>query len=150
MLVLVVINAISVILLIYTVNDFTIIAHADLVCDNQTYRNLIQSTLYIGSVMGLFIMNMLSDTKGRKFSFLLSWGIANVGIMCKFWIYSFSPHFRCLYQSHSHHGACSDHYRLWRILHNDYWIHNYFRHVQGYHETKSYPFNERCMVILLN
>jgi len=31
--------------------------------------------------MGLFIMNMLSDTKGRKFSFLLSWGIANVGIM---------------------------------------------------------------------
>jgi len=27
-------------------------------------------------------MNMLSDTKGRKFSFLLSWGIANVGMIC--------------------------------------------------------------------
>ena len=81
-------NAKSVHIIIYSVNDFTITAHADLICDNQTYRNLVQSTLYIGSVMGLFIMNMLSDTKGRKFSFLLSWGIANVGIMCKFLIYS--------------------------------------------------------------
>lgn len=70
-------------LVCYLVNDFTITAYADLYCDNQTYRNLIQSTLYIGSVMGLFIMNMLSDTKGRKFSFLLSWGIANIGILCK-------------------------------------------------------------------
>lgn len=27
-------------------------------------------------------MNMLSDTKGRKFSFVLSWGIANAGVLC--------------------------------------------------------------------
>lgn len=64
------------------VNDFTITAYAGLYCENQTYRNLIQSTLYIGSIMGLFIMNMLSDTKGRKFSFTLSLAIANVGILC--------------------------------------------------------------------
>ncbi len=34
--------------------------------------------------MGLFIMNMLSDTKGRKFSYILSWAIANVGVLCTF------------------------------------------------------------------
>lgn len=33
--------------------------------------------------MGLFIMNMLSDTKGRKYSFVLSLAIANLGILCK-------------------------------------------------------------------
>ena len=33
--------------------------------------------------MGLFIMNMLSDTRGRKYSFVLSMGIANLGILCK-------------------------------------------------------------------
>ena len=70
-------------LLFNSVNDFTITAYAGLYCENQTYRNLIQSTLYIGSVIGLFIMNMLSDTKGRKFSFVLSLAIANVGVLCK-------------------------------------------------------------------
>lgn len=64
------------------VNDFTVTSYAELYCDNQTYRNLVQSTLYIGSILGLFIMNMLSDTKGRKYSFILSWAIANTGIIC--------------------------------------------------------------------
>jgi hypothetical protein len=32
-------------------------------------------------------MNMLSDTKGRKFSFILSWAIANIGIGCIFQVY---------------------------------------------------------------
>jgi MFS family permease len=32
-------------------------------------------------------MNMLSDTKGRKFSFVLSLGIANIGVFGKFTFY---------------------------------------------------------------
>ena len=108
-----------------SVNDFTITAYADLYCDNQTYRNLIQSTLYIGSVMGLFIMNMLSDTKGRKYSFVLSLGIANIGIICKKYLNErFGSWSIC--KKHTFDGDFSGYHWLWRLFSNDHRLYNHF------------------------
>ena len=61
-------------------NDYTITAYAGLYCDKQTDRALIQSFLYMGSVIGLFVMNVVSDTKGRKFGFMIAMTTATIGI----------------------------------------------------------------------
>lgn len=64
-------------------NDFTLTAHSELYCDRQSSRDIIQSSLFVGSVLGLFIMNMVSDIKGRKFGFIVSLISAEVGVGCK-------------------------------------------------------------------
>lgn len=52
-------------------------------CDEQGKRDIIQSALFIGSVFGLFLMNMVSDTKGRKFGFIASMILGEVGTGCR-------------------------------------------------------------------
>ena len=65
-------------------NDFTLTAYAELYCDRQTERNIIQSSLFIGSVCGLFLMNMISDMFGRKFAYLISLCTIAFGALCKY------------------------------------------------------------------
>lgn len=43
----------------------------ELYCDQQYKRSIIQSSLAIGSLMGLIIMNVLSDLKGRKLALVI-------------------------------------------------------------------------------
>lgn len=64
------------------VNDFTITSYAKLYCKKQFQRNLIQSSMYIGSISGLIIMNIVSDKYGRRFAFLIGNAFAVAGSLC--------------------------------------------------------------------
>lgn len=58
------------------VNDFTIVYKMKLYCEQQYKRSIIQSSLSIGSLLGLLVMNVVSDFKGRKFALLMDLCIA--------------------------------------------------------------------------
>lgn len=55
----------------------------ELYCDQQYKRSIIQSSLAIGSLMGLIIMNLLSDLKGRKLALVIDFLIATLSALCK-------------------------------------------------------------------
>lgn len=42
-----------------------------LYCDSQYKRSIIQASLSVGSLLGLIIMNVVSDVKGRKYALLV-------------------------------------------------------------------------------
>lgn len=56
-----------------------------LYCKKQVDRVIFQTLFSIGSLIGLLCMNTLADTKGRRFSTLLSIAIAMAAILCKLW-----------------------------------------------------------------
>lgn len=65
------------------VNDFTVTAECHLYCENQILRNIIQSSIYIGSISGLIIMGIISDKYGRKFAYRIAGFIQIFGTLCK-------------------------------------------------------------------
>ena len=67
--------------LLHLVNDFTIVAYAGLYCEKQGQRDLIQSTLPIGSFLGLILMNYMSDRKGRRLTIISDLMIGLFGII---------------------------------------------------------------------
>lgn len=48
----------------------------ELYCGKQYQRSFVQATLSVGSLIGLFIMNVVSDSKGRRYALLLDLLIA--------------------------------------------------------------------------
>jgi len=54
-----------------------------LYCGNKVNRVVYQTLFSIGSLIGLLFMNTLADTKGRRFSTLLSMALVLTGILCK-------------------------------------------------------------------
>lgn len=58
------------------VHDFTIVSRNQLFCDRQVDRNIIQSINAIGSIVGLFVINFVSDIKGKKVGMMLALSIA--------------------------------------------------------------------------
>lgn len=66
-------------------NEFTLTADMGLYCNMASARVLIQSIFPIGSFIGLIVINLLSDTRGRKFAFQLTLSICLVGILRKFY-----------------------------------------------------------------
>jgi MFS family permease len=67
----------------YLDNDFTIVAQAQLYCDRQVDRNIIQSITYLGAIVGLLAINYISDLKGRKFGMITAQAVAIFGISSK-------------------------------------------------------------------
>ncbi len=65
-------------------NDFTITRYLGLYCDRQDERDLIQSLLSVGSLIGLIIMNFVSDLRGRRLALIIDLIIAVCSISCKF------------------------------------------------------------------
>jgi MFS family permease len=54
-----------------------------LYCKNEGKRNLIQSIFTLGAFIGLIMINLISDTKGRKLSMgisVVSINLGNLGI----------------------------------------------------------------------
>lgn len=68
----------------FQVDDFTITSDLGLYCDLQWARLTIQSIFPIGSFAGLMIINLISDTKGRRTAILLDLVIALFGVLCKY------------------------------------------------------------------
>lgn len=67
-------------ILTHAANDFTATNYADLYCDGQDARSLIQSAPYIGSIIGLLFLTPFADSKGKKKIFVLSQGLMILGI----------------------------------------------------------------------
>lgn len=66
-------------------NDFTIVGYAGLYCDEQFDRNLIQAVIPIGAIIGLIIVNFISDSKGRRYALILVQAVGILGtarILC--------------------------------------------------------------------
>lgn len=53
-----------------------------LYCDKQGERDAIQALLSIGSLVGLIVMNVVSDIRGRKFVLIIDLIIAVLGSLC--------------------------------------------------------------------
>ena len=66
----------------FLVQTFTLTAKMGLYCQKQVDRVIFQTLFSIGSLIGLLCMNTLADTKGRRFSTLLSISIAMAAIIC--------------------------------------------------------------------
>lgn len=64
-------------------DDFTLTSDLGLYCDLQWARLTIQSIFPIGSFAGLMIINLISDTRGRRTAILLDLVIAVCGVLCK-------------------------------------------------------------------
>lgn len=63
-----------------SVDKFTLTHKLDLYCDLTWARNLIQSTFPIGSITGMFIITLISDTKGRKIALIICLSLSILGI----------------------------------------------------------------------
>lgn len=63
-------------------SPFTIVGELSLYCDKQTERNIIQSALSIGAVVGLLVANIISDNKGKKTALIVTQLSAMVGTGC--------------------------------------------------------------------
>lgn len=65
-------------------NDYTITSYVGLYCDRSAEREGIQAMLGIGACLGVLFINLVSDYKGRRFSFLcsLSSGFLSVTRKC--------------------------------------------------------------------
>lgn len=50
----------------------------ELYCHRQSERSIIQSSLSIGALFGLIVMNIVSDLKGRKKALLINLCIAMI------------------------------------------------------------------------
>ena len=69
------------------VDDFTIVADIELYCHKSWARIVIQSIFPLGSFVGLMVMNLVSDTRGRRQAFLIALGIAFLSTCRKKLIY---------------------------------------------------------------
>lgn len=69
--------------MIWKADDFTLTSELGLYCDLQWARLTIQSIFPIGSFAGLMIINLISDTRGRRTAILLDLVIAVCGVLCK-------------------------------------------------------------------
>jgi MFS family permease len=67
----------------YSANDYTITYQAGLYCEKQADRNIIQSALYIGSILGLIFLTPFADEIGKKRMFGLSQGLYILGLVRK-------------------------------------------------------------------
>lgn len=70
------------------VDDFTLTSHLQLYCGLQWARLTIQSIFPIGSFAGLMVINLISDTRGRRTAVLLDLAISVIGVLCNFLLIS--------------------------------------------------------------
>ena len=60
-----------------------------LICDEQYVVTVLQSMLFIGSLIGFFVIPTLADNIGRKISIMISWLICSFGVAAI--SFAFSP-----------------------------------------------------------
>jgi MFS family permease len=66
------------------VDKGTVTAELHLYCDSRNNdRIIIQSGTGVGNLLGILFCAILSDRKGRKFSFVISSVLLNVGFLSK-------------------------------------------------------------------
>jgi MFS family permease len=63
------------------------VAEIGLYCGKNWARVIIQSISPLGSFIGLLIMNVISDTRGRRQAFLISLAISIFAVLRIFFVY---------------------------------------------------------------
>lgn len=107
-------------------NDFTLTADMKLYCDLSSKRVLIRSIFPIGCFIGLFFVNLLSDTRGRKFAFQLALSICLAGLLCTcFSNVSNFVRWRIINNVLFNIGAI--YFRIWFFLYNTIGVYNTLR-----------------------
>jgi MFS family permease len=64
-------------------NPYTATIYANLYCDHSTERNIVQSAIYIGAIIGLLGLTPFADSKGKKKMFLIALALCIVGVFRK-------------------------------------------------------------------
>lgn len=109
-----------------TGNEFTLTADMGLYCDMESARVLIQSIFPIGSFIGLIVVNLLSDTRGRKFAFQLTLSICLVGILRNF-LFNVSDSVRRWIRKSYVFIVGSVRFRVWLLPNNTIGLYNTLR-----------------------
>lgn len=65
----------------HAANDFTITKYMGLYCGRQGSRDAIQAMLSVGSLLGLIIMNVVSDLRGRRLALIADLAIATLSAL---------------------------------------------------------------------
>lgn len=110
------------------VNSFTIVYKMKLYCAQQYKRSIIQSSLSIGSLLGLIIMNVVSDLKGRRFALLVDLLLAITSSFCNDAILLSDVHWcRVLNSASAGPGLSAE--RVQRVLAHGHQLHHPGRHL---------------------
>lgn len=106
-----------------------------LYCSEQYKRSLIQSSLAIGSLLGLIIMNVISDIKGRRFALLVDLFIATLSALRTLFVLLSYLYRRCGLK-HTSAGAIIHHEWVQRLLFDYHCLYHTRRCLRGVNETK--------------
>lgn len=63
-----------------------------LACNNSYMKSVIQSIVYVGSMLGFFIFSFAADNYGRKISLCLAWIAVTIGAFTLGVIYHILSH----------------------------------------------------------
>lgn len=63
-------------------NDYTGVYYAGIYCESRQVRSMIQGIYPLGCLLGVLVVSVLSDIKGRRFSILFSIVNGIVGTLC--------------------------------------------------------------------
>lgn len=97
-----------------------------LYCDMGSARVLIQSIFPIGSFIGLIVVNLLSDTRGRKFAFQLTLSICLFGILRNLLFNSSNSLWRTVVKRHVFtYGTVR--FRIWILSYHSTGVYNTLR-----------------------
>lgn len=131
-----------------TGNEFTLTADMGLYCDMASARVLIQSIFPIGSFIGLIVVNLLSDTRGRKFAFQLTLSICLVGILCNF-LFNVSHSVRRWVRKSYVFIVGSVRFRVWLLSNNTTGIYNTLRLFKRFLSSSCSCYHQRSWVFFL-
>ena len=67
-------------------NPYTGTGYANLYCDKSASRNIVQSSIYIGSIIGLLVLTPFADEKGKKKVFLIAIALCIFGLLSNYFL----------------------------------------------------------------
>lgn len=119
-----------------------------LYCENEWARDLIQSIFGVGSMCGLLVMNLVSDTKSRKLAILLCFLIVFFGLSSTI-SNKFSDRNRRMGEV-NRNGYCGTvHTGVWDLIHCAFVLCVLIRLLQRHNQTEGCHYCQHRMVILL-
>lgn len=119
-----------------------------LYCDLEWARVLIQAFFPIGSFTGLMVMNLISDTRGRRQAFLIALSVTVIGIICKY-LFIISLTYRSIQSKPFVADDFSVHERLRSRVNHALVLHSLRWFSKRQNATKSNCYVEQQWVILL-
>lgn len=118
----------------------------ELYCENEWARDLIQSIFGVGSMCGLLVMNLVSDTKSRKLAILLCFSIIFFGLS-SINFNKFSDRDWRMANLNSYSYRSPIHSRFWNLISFTIVLCLFVRLLQWQNETTGSHYRKHSMVI---